>query len=109
MLFGRTVGTVTSADAVGRMYSTFLEHTSITSEKKMHITRRAFPTVLEDFGCVFLYIIYGYPATMFNLFSVPADQVDAVGHWQGNTRREVYASKIPKAVRSYYFKQLAMA
>jgi len=32
------------------------------------------------------------------LNSVPADQIDAVGHWAGNTRREVYGSKIPKIV-----------
>jgi hypothetical protein len=26
------------------------------------------------------------------------DQVDAIGHWAGNTRREIYADKIPKKV-----------
>jgi hypothetical protein len=26
------------------------------------------------------------------------DQVDAVGHWAGNTRREIYADKVPKNV-----------
>jgi hypothetical protein len=29
---------------------------------------------------------------------VHADEVDAVGHWEGNTRRETYAAKIPKSV-----------
>ena len=32
---------------------------------------------------------------------VPTDQVDASGHWQGNTRREIYGSKIPKAVCTF--------
>lgn len=35
------------------------------------------------------------------LLRVTADQVDAIGHWQGNTRREVYAGKIPKAVSAF--------
>jgi hypothetical protein len=26
------------------------------------------------------------------------DQLDAVGHWAGNTQREIYADKIPKNV-----------
>jgi hypothetical protein len=29
---------------------------------------------------------------------VSADHIDAVGHWVGNVRREVYGSKIPKQV-----------
>ena len=34
--------------------------------------------------------------------SVPPDQVDITGHWEGNTRQEVYGSKVPKLVRQYY-------
>jgi len=34
------------------------------------------------------------------LVRVPADQVDAIGHWQSNTRREIYAAKIPKGVNA---------
>lgn len=30
--------------------------------------------------------------------SVTMDEIDAIGHWAGNTRREVYAAKIPKLV-----------
>ena len=30
--------------------------------------------------------------------SVPADQIDATGHWTGNTWREIYGAKIPKSV-----------
>ncbi|KAF8961564.1 hypothetical protein BDZ97DRAFT_1201735 [Flammula alnicola] len=48
---------------------------AVTGDAIGHI----FPTVLEEMG-------------------VPADQVDATGHWQGNTRREIYGSKIPKAI-----------
>jgi hypothetical protein len=29
---------------------------------------------------------------------VTMDQVDAVGHWAGNTQHEIYADKIPKNV-----------
>jgi hypothetical protein len=29
---------------------------------------------------------------------VNIDEVDGIGHWVGNTRREVYSAKIPKAV-----------
>ncbi|KAF8814964.1 hypothetical protein BYT27DRAFT_7023729, partial [Phlegmacium glaucopus] len=78
VLFGKTVGQAGKADGLGKMYSNFLSHTSITSSKRTHLARRTLPKKLEDMG-------------------VPADQVDATGHWQGNTRREVYGSKIPKA------------
>jgi hypothetical protein len=33
---------------------------------------------------------------------VSADQVDAIGHWQSNTRREIYAAKIPKMVFPFH-------
>ena len=29
---------------------------------------------------------------------VSMDQVDAIGHWAGNVRREIYADKTPKNV-----------
>jgi hypothetical protein len=41
---------------------------------------------------------YFYIHVLTFALSVPADQVDAIGHWEGNTRHEVYAAKIPKAV-----------
>ena len=31
-------------------------------------------------------------------FSVTMDEIDGIGHWASNTRREVYAAKIPKSV-----------
>ena len=33
------------------------------------------------------------------------DQVDAIGHWTGNTRREIYADKIPKNVSHVHLLQ----
>ena len=39
-----------TGDAIGRMYTTFLEHTSITSKKKTHLARRTFPSILEEMG-----------------------------------------------------------
>ena len=44
------------------------------------------------------------PIVWVRTHRVSADQVDASGHWQGNTRREVYGSKIPKAVRVLNYK-----
>ena len=38
---------------------------------------------------------------MLNTFffsSVTMDEIDGIGHWASNTRREVYAAKIPKSV-----------
>ncbi|KAF8802302.1 hypothetical protein BYT27DRAFT_7039855, partial [Phlegmacium glaucopus] len=77
VLFGRHVNEKMTGDGLGKMYKTFLDPTSIMSQKKTHLARQTLPTILEDMG-------------------VPADQVDATGHWQGNTRREIYGSKIPK-------------
>ncbi|KAH8993790.1 hypothetical protein EDB92DRAFT_381818 [Lactarius akahatsu] len=60
-----------------KMFSKFLEHTSIRSEKKLHLARCTVPSLMEDMG-------------------VTIDAVNAIGHWTGNTLQEVYASKIPK-------------
>lgn len=79
LLFGKHVGQPSSGDALRKMYTTMLEPTTITSKKKLHLARRTMPSVMEDMG-------------------VHADEVDAVGHWEGNTRRETYAAKIPKSV-----------
>lgn len=53
-------------------------------------------SVMEDMGYVRSFQVRA--ATYINLCSVHADEVDAVGHWEGNTRRETYAAKIPKSV-----------
>ncbi|PPR03704.1 hypothetical protein CVT24_007425 [Panaeolus cyanescens] len=78
VVFGKNVNEPMGGDGLGRMYSSFLDFTTVNSTKKTHLARRTMPSKLEEMG-------------------VPADQVDATGHWQGNTRREVYSSKIPKA------------
>jgi len=104
VLFGRTVDQASTGDGLGKMYSTFLSHTSITSKKKTHLARRTLPTVLEEMGYVNFdpTVIQRNTANLYwNMNRVPADQVDASGHWQGNTRREIYGSKIPKAVCSF--------
>ncbi|PPQ83254.1 hypothetical protein CVT24_001164 [Panaeolus cyanescens] len=78
VVFGKNVNEPMGGDGLGRMYSSFLDFTTVNSTKKTHLARRTMPSKLEEMG-------------------VPADQVDATGHWQGNTRRKVYSSKIPKA------------
>ncbi|KAN0139095.1 hypothetical protein V8E53_003097, partial [Lactarius tabidus] len=52
--------------------------TTIKSKKKLHLARCTMPTVLEEMG-------------------VTMDEIDGIGHWASNTRREVYAAKIPKS------------
>jgi hypothetical protein len=104
VLFSRTVDQMSAGDGLGRMYTSFLSHTTITSKKKTLLARRSLPTVLEDMG----YVIYNQTIlrkkiTIVWMHRVSADQVDALGHWQGNTRREVYGSKIPKAVCPFKF------
>ncbi|KZS99892.1 uncharacterized protein LAESUDRAFT_667384, partial [Laetiporus sulphureus 93-53] len=69
LLFGRKVGELCSADAMQKMYKMFLLPTSIKSAKKMHLARRTLPGIMEDMG-------------------VNMDEIDGVGHWTGNTRRE---------------------
>jgi hypothetical protein len=43
---------MSTSDGVGKMYSNFLSHTTITSKKKTHLARRGLPTVLEEMGYV---------------------------------------------------------
>ena len=50
VLFGKKVEDSLTGDGLGRMYSAFLEHTSITSKKKTHLVRRAVPSILEEMG-----------------------------------------------------------
>jgi len=83
------------------MYTTMLEPTTITSKKKLHLARRTMPGLMEDMGYVGLssaLSLHDSPLTMTAIDSVHADEVDAIGHWEGNTRRETYAAKIPKSV-----------
>ncbi|KAI9446918.1 hypothetical protein BJY52DRAFT_1193826 [Lactarius psammicola] len=77
LMFGKTVGRPCSPDTLRKMYTTFLEATTIKS-KKLHLARRTMPTVLEEMG-------------------VTMDEIDGIGHWASNTRREVYAAKIYKS------------
>jgi hypothetical protein len=49
-MFGKTVGKPCSPDTLRKMYTTFLEATTIKSKKKLHLARRTMPTVLEEMG-----------------------------------------------------------
>ncbi len=96
-MFGRTVNKPMSGNGLCKMYKVFLDATSVSSSKKSHLARRAVPTIMEDMGFVLA------PLFLMRFSSVPtnrvsADHIDAVGHWVGNVRREVYGSKIPKQV-----------
>jgi hypothetical protein len=98
-MFGKTVGKPCSPDTLRKMYTTFLESTTIKSKKKLHLARRTMPAVMEDMGYDFRHLLlannsHGYTTVC----SVTMDEIDAIGHWAGNTRREVYAAKIPKSV-----------
>ncbi|KAH8981783.1 hypothetical protein EDB86DRAFT_2769787, partial [Lactarius hatsudake] len=69
LMFGKTVGNPCSPDTLRKMYKTFLGATTIKSNKKLHLARRTMPTVLEEMG-------------------VTMDEIDGIGHWASNTRRE---------------------
>ncbi|KAF8227650.1 hypothetical protein L208DRAFT_1295561, partial [Tricholoma matsutake] len=77
LVFGKTVEKPTSPEGLQRMYKNFLSFMTITMSKKLHLACYTMPTVMED-------------------MEVTMDQVDAVGHWAGNTWCEIYADKIPK-------------
>ena len=50
LLFGRKVGVPCSGSALRKMYTTFLENTTIKSHKKLHLARHTIPTLMEDMG-----------------------------------------------------------
>ncbi|KAF8236088.1 hypothetical protein L208DRAFT_1213621, partial [Tricholoma matsutake] len=90
LMFGRTVKKVMTSNGISKMYKGFLEETSISSSKKVHLARWTIPTLLEDMG-------------------MSTDHIDAVGHWVGNVHREVYGCKIPKqavtALAGFYVRE----
>ena len=47
------------------MYTTFLDHTLITSKKKTHLARRTFPQLLEEMGYIKLSIYWWRNRTNF--------------------------------------------
>ena|ERR1700761_7926362 len=96
-MFGKTVGKPCSPDTLRKMYTTFLAATTIKSKKKLHLARRTMPTVLEEMGYVKASQKDSYAQHLF-FSSVTMDEIDGIGHWASNTRREVYAAKIPKSV-----------
>lgn len=77
-MFGKTVGKACGDDALRKMYTKFLESTSIKSKKKLHLARKTIPTHLEEMG-------------------VTMDEIGAIGHWASTVQREVYSAKIPKS------------
>jgi hypothetical protein len=54
LMFGKTVDTKCTPDALRKMYDKFLDHTTIKSQKKLHLARRTMPAIMEDMGCVFV-------------------------------------------------------
>jgi hypothetical protein len=98
-MFGKTVGKPCSPDTLRKMYTTFLESTTIKSKKKLHLAHCTMPAVMEDMGYDFCNLLLANNLTPPGpVCSVTMDEIDAIGHWAGNTRREVYAAKIPKSV-----------
>ena len=49
-MFGKTVGKPCSPDTLQKMYTTFLEATTIKSKTKLHLAHHTMPTVLEEMG-----------------------------------------------------------
>lgn len=58
VLFGKKVEDSLTGDGLGCMYTAFLDHTSITSKKKTHLTRRTLPGMLEEMGYIFEALFY---------------------------------------------------
>jgi hypothetical protein len=79
------------------MYTTMLGPTTVTSKKKLHLACRTMPSVTEDMGSVIFSVSFK-SFVQLTAFRVHADEVDAVGHWEGNTCHETYAAKILKSV-----------
>ena len=50
LIFGKQVGESSTGDAMRKMFNKFLEHTTIRSEKKLHLARRTVPSLMEDMG-----------------------------------------------------------
>jgi hypothetical protein len=50
LIFGKHVGESSTGDAMRKMFNKFLEHTTIRSEKKLHLARRTVPSLMEDMG-----------------------------------------------------------
>ena len=49
-MFGRTVGKPCGDDALRKMYTTFLETTTIKSKKTLHRAHKTIPTQMEEMG-----------------------------------------------------------
>jgi len=96
-MFGKTVGKLCSPDTLRKMYTTFLKATTIKWKKKLHLAHRTMPTVLEEMGYVQA-SRKRLPRSTPPLSSMTMDEIDGIGHWASNTRREEYAAKIPKSV-----------
>jgi hypothetical protein len=49
-MFGKTVAKPTSPEGLRKMYNKFLDATTITTTKKLHLARRTIPAMMEDMG-----------------------------------------------------------
>jgi hypothetical protein len=49
-MFGKTVGKPCNSDTLPKMYTTFLEATTIIQKKKFHLACHTMPAVLEEMG-----------------------------------------------------------
>ncbi|PPR04719.1 hypothetical protein CVT24_011841 [Panaeolus cyanescens] len=50
VVFGKNVNEPMGGDGLGRMYSSFLDFTTVNSTKKTHLARRTMPSKLEEMG-----------------------------------------------------------
>jgi hypothetical protein len=49
-MFGKTVEKPTSPEGLRKMYTNFLDSTTITTTKKLHLARCTIPAMMEDMG-----------------------------------------------------------
>ncbi|KAG1778557.1 hypothetical protein EV702DRAFT_1196072 [Suillus placidus] len=96
LMFGKHVGQPLSGDALRKMYTTMLGLMTITLKKKLHLAHHMMPSMMEDMGSV-IFGMFLESLVRLTAFRVHTDEVDAIGHWEGNTHHETYAAKIPKS------------
>ena len=84
-MFGKTVGKPCSPDTLRKMYTTFLESTTIKLKKKLHLACRTMPALMEDMGYDFSCLLLADNLITPPVCSVTMDEIDAIGHWAGNT------------------------
>ncbi|KIK32232.1 hypothetical protein CY34DRAFT_111044 [Suillus luteus UH-Slu-Lm8-n1] len=86
-MFGKHVRQPLSGDTLRKMYTTMLGPMTITLKKKLHLAHHTMPSMMKDMGFV-IFSMFFESLVCLTAFRVHADEVDAIGHWEGNTHCE---------------------